>query len=69
MVSDAEHLIEYFQERLPDMIINWQESIDRGYEARTRGEPRVCRRRQRGTFFKGYDAADRDLKKLEEKVQ
>ena len=69
MVSDAEHLIEYFRERLPDMISNWQESIDRWYEARMMGEPRICRRRQRGTFFNGYDAADRDLKKLEEKVQ
>jgi len=68
--SEAEYLVNYFISKSPIMEENWRRLMRMGYEARVNGEPRgVCRRRQRGLFKKGWDAADEYLRNLENKVQ
>lgn len=68
-MSDAEYLLAAFQAGLPAMRANWQQLMDKGYKARLEGKPRMYHgRRQRGCFFRGWDAADADIKagKLQE---
>jgi ribosome modulation factor len=62
-MSEAEDLLAHFQAALPGMKANWQRLIDKGYQARLEGKPRMYHgRRQRGSFFRGWDAADADIK-------
>jgi hypothetical protein len=61
--SMAEELLETFREALPAMEANWQRLMDKGYQARLNDEPRMYHgRRQAGCFFRGWDAADADIK-------
>lgn len=61
---DGYHLAKYLEDRMPEIVCRWKGLMREGYEARMAGEPRQWHgRRYSGPFFKGWDEADRELKK------
>jgi hypothetical protein len=63
MSSDAESLVRFFESRLPLMKRRWRSLYEEGYKARIEGRLRQWHgRRYSGAYFKGWDAADLEIK-------
>ena len=63
METDIKNLVNFMELSLPAIEIAYKKQYEEGYNARMKGKQRSTHHaRKRGSWFRGYDKADRELK-------